>query len=190
MKYAVVDIEGNGGTPPEIIEIAVVLVNDGALTKRKTSLVRPKNKITPRAQRIHGITNDDVVDAPWWNAVASDFGSLFCERVLVAHNANVELRCLSRQRLSYWPPSGYLDTLPIARDCFSYSTYTLQGLLQELKLDPHQHGVETEYHRAEYDAVGTALLLLHLGQVIDLRSYIQPIPEKYGGEPCGQQRLL
>lgn len=60
---AVVDVEGNGQNPPEVIEIAIIPVAGTVVSPGDTRswLVKPKNPITPIVtHKVHGITNDDV----------------------------------------------------------------------------------------------------------------------------------
>lgn len=59
----VVDVEGNGQQPPEIIEIAALPIDDGQLGPATTWLVKPRKPISPIVTRkVHGIRNADVAD--------------------------------------------------------------------------------------------------------------------------------
>ncbi|MGW4720935.1 3'-5' exonuclease [Nocardia sp. NPDC004260] len=65
--FAVVDVEGNGQTPPEIIEIAILPVSGATVgvDDMRSWLVRPARPITPIVTRkVHGITNADVAECP------------------------------------------------------------------------------------------------------------------------------
>ncbi|MFF1957862.1 exonuclease domain-containing protein [Streptomyces sp. NPDC058220] len=61
LSYAVVDVEGNGQQPPDLVELAVVPIVGGVIGEPVSWLMRPDHAITPMAQGIHGITNRDVV---------------------------------------------------------------------------------------------------------------------------------
>ena len=62
--YVVVDVEGNGARPPELVELTVVPIERGVIGSASTWLVRPPAPISDRARRIHGITDADVASAP------------------------------------------------------------------------------------------------------------------------------
>ncbi|MBF6234395.1 hypothetical protein [Nocardia farcinica] len=56
-QFAVVDVEGNGRTPPEIIEIAILPVfrDDVFVHEMLSWLIRPERPITPIVTRkVHG----------------------------------------------------------------------------------------------------------------------------------------
>lgn len=62
LRYAVVDVEGNGQQPPDLVELAVVPVVDGKIGTPMSWLVKPARPIKYFATRIHGITNQDVAE--------------------------------------------------------------------------------------------------------------------------------
>jgi exodeoxyribonuclease X len=64
VRYAVVDVEGDGQQPPDLVELAVVPIVGGIIGCPACWLVKPARPISPRATRIHGLTNQDVADAP------------------------------------------------------------------------------------------------------------------------------
>jgi hypothetical protein len=64
LTYVVVDVEGNGQQPPDLVELAVVPIVAGVIEEPRSWLVRPDQPITPFARRIHGITNEQVAEAP------------------------------------------------------------------------------------------------------------------------------
>ena len=60
-----VDVEGSGKSPPEIVELAIAEMKGLTLTgRRKHWRFKPKKGISPMASHIHGIWDEDVVDAP------------------------------------------------------------------------------------------------------------------------------
>jgi exodeoxyribonuclease X len=56
LRYAVVDVEGNGQQPPDLVELAVVPIVGGVIGEPTTWLVKPERPIKYSATRIHGIT--------------------------------------------------------------------------------------------------------------------------------------
>ncbi|MFD7659961.1 exonuclease domain-containing protein [Actinosynnema sp. NPDC059797] len=158
----VVDVEGNGGQPPRIVEIAVLAV-DGPVTAGdvRTWLVKPAESITIHARRVHGIDNRDVAGAPSWEAVAGEVAPLLEGRVLLGHNAATEYRVLGAH-LPDWRPPMVLDTLRLARHVWSgLPGYGLDKLAAHAGLEIG--GVDGQRpHRAGYDTWCTWLLFLAL----------------------------
>jgi DNA polymerase III epsilon subunit-like protein len=160
-SIAVVDIEGNGQRPPEIVELAVVPIDGGTVGSYRSWLVRPPRPITALVtERVHGISNEDVADAPEWAEVAHEVSQALEGRILVAHNAGVERKLLARYLPGYQPPH-VVDTLALARKYWP----TLPGHgLSEL-IEARGIRVTSRYgqrHRAGYDAYATAQLFLQL----------------------------
>ncbi len=91
--FWVVDVEGNGGSPPQIVEMAMVEVRNLQLTGKQLHwLIRPKEPIQPAVTRIHGLTDADVADAPTMEDIADDVLTWLNNTVIVGHNVRVELR--------------------------------------------------------------------------------------------------
>ncbi|PSL51408.1 DNA polymerase-3 subunit epsilon [Saccharothrix carnea] len=148
---AVVDVEGNGGRPPEIVEIAVLPVDGPVMGgDLRTWLVRPATPITAFARRIHGIGNDDVERKPPWHGVAREVERLLTGRTLVAHNASTDYAVLSAH-LPGWRPPMVLDTLKLARHVWpELPGHSLDKLVAHIGLDTGGIG-EQRPHRAGYD---------------------------------------
>ncbi|MEU8203390.1 3'-5' exonuclease [Streptosporangium sp. NPDC049046] len=156
----VVDVEGNGATPPDLVEVAAVHIADGRPVPTLCTLVRPPRPITSFATRVHRITNHDVAEAPRWEQVAPAFQTSLQGAWIAAHNAHVDYAALSRH-LPDWEPAGVIDTLRLARAIYPDAPgYGLDALLTytAIPLD----GLSGSRHRADFDAYTTALLLLDL----------------------------
>lgn len=99
LPLAVVDLETTGLDPKvnEIIEIAIVHCDpDGNPTgERFVSRVKPANGVD--ATWIHGITEDDVRDAPSFSDIAGTVVDMLAGRVVVAHNAYFDVRFLNHE---------------------------------------------------------------------------------------------
>jgi exodeoxyribonuclease X len=54
----VVDVEGNGQQPPDLVELAAVPITDGIIGEARSWLVRPDLPSTGFARKIHGISNE------------------------------------------------------------------------------------------------------------------------------------
>ena len=82
----------------EIIEIGIVDVNGITVFE---SLVRPKRKIPGDAVRIHGITDDDVANAPDWPMIHDRVASIIEGRHLIIYNANYDMQMLDQTVKQY-----------------------------------------------------------------------------------------
>jgi DNA polymerase III epsilon subunit-like protein len=162
LRFAVIDVEGNGQQPPEIIEIAVQPIDGLSVRQEPTVwLVKPDRPIAPIVTRkVHGIRNADVADAPTWPEIASDVAATLASRIPVAHNARVEYDVLRRQ-MPTWGPTVVLDTLKLARAVWpDLSSYSLDPLLDHAGV-PLSDELGRR-HRAGFDVRATALLFIVL----------------------------
>lgn len=168
-QLAVVDVEGNGQNPPEIIEISILPV-DGPVTTTalRSWLIKPHQPVTPLVTRkVHGITNADLADCPPWHEVAEEIDAQLCGRVLVAHNAAVERRVLAAH-LPAWNPPLILDTLRLAKSVWrGLKSYALDKLIEREQLETVVVAGQG-YHRAGYDTWAAWQLLCALVEDGDL----------------------
>ncbi|GAA2862657.1 exonuclease domain-containing protein [Nonomuraea rubra] len=166
-RYAVVDVEGNGQRPPDLVELAIVLIDDGEIGEPLTWLVKPPSPITPLARRIHGISNEQVASAPLAAEYASEIGAILEDTIFVAHNAHVDLGVLTRE-LRGFQPAIVIDTLKLARRRLpGRPSYKLGFLAEELKLTADMP-TGSKPHRAAYDALVCARLLAHIADGAEL----------------------
>jgi DNA polymerase III epsilon subunit family exonuclease len=162
--YAVVDVEGNGQRPPDLVEIAIVAIKGGLIGRPKSWLVRPPRPITPMARRLHKITDDQVVDAPAVADIEAELLQSLSDKVFVAHNAHVDLGVLGvlGRELPAFQPARVVDTLKLARRLLpGRDSYTLGALVDAFGL-ARGLPVDLVPHRATYDALVCARLLAHL----------------------------
>lgn len=157
LNYVVVDVEGNGQQPPDLVELAAVPIVGGVIGEPVSWLVRPDTPITPMARRIHGITNEAVADAPVFADIKDEVLRVLDESVLVAHNAHVDVAVIGR-KLADWQRPEVFDTLKLTRRFVpDQMSHRLGSLVEAFKL---AEGLSPELkpHRATYDAVVTARL--------------------------------
>jgi exodeoxyribonuclease X len=167
-RIVVVDVEGNGQRPPEIVELAAVTIQDGVVAAPRSWLVHPTRPITPLVtHKVHGIRNADVADAPPFEAIRDDVTALLSGAWFAAHNARIEHDLLAPQ-LPGWSPRGVLDTLRLARMLWpGRPRYNLDALIEREHLDLTAVAATSQRHRAAYDAYATAQLLLRLVEDLD-----------------------
>lgn len=127
LTYLVVDVEGNGQQPPDLVELAAVPIVGGTIGEPRCWLVKPELPIKYFATRIHGVSNKDVADAPMFEAIKDEVLSALEADALVARNAHIDVGVLER-KLGNWKTPEVFDTLKLARrllpDAGSYSSAT------------------------------------------------------------------
>jgi len=156
--FAVVDIETTGFAlhrSDRIVEIAIVQADPAGLaTARWSTLVNPLRH--PGPTHIHGITPEDLVDAPTWGQIADWVSDQLAGRIVVAHNVGFDLSFINLEfeRADIDPPAWpLLDTLELAAHVGSHVDRSLHGCCKSA-------GVTLENpHTAAGDAVATATLL-------------------------------
>jgi len=133
----------------EIVEIAAVRVERGKEVERFSSLVRPARAIHPKAQETHGISADEVKDAPAFDEVWPRFRAFVGDLALVAHNAQrFDVPVLRRmvEPLGGAEELRVFDTLPLAH-ALSGDSAKLEALAERFGIDAGRA------HRALDDAV-------------------------------------
>jgi exodeoxyribonuclease X len=160
-RYVVVDVEGNGAQPPDLVELAAVPIIGGVVGEPSTWLVRPETPITGFARRIHGISNTAVADAPVFADIKDDVLRSLDADGIVAHNAHVDVGILQR-KLGDWECPEVFDTLALARRLLpDAGSHRLGALVETFHLADGLADALTP-HRASYDAIVTARLFVRL----------------------------
>lgn len=160
----VVDVEGNGGTPPEIVELAMVQVSALKVTDaQRHYFVQPSAPISSHATRIHGITNEDVSTAPTFADIEDDVSRWLDGAAIVGHNVKVEVEILKRS-LPDWSPTKAIDTLRLSRAVLpnlkSHSLASVGDHLGHTAAAQIRSG--RDHHSALFDATLTALVFIDL----------------------------
>ena len=179
LTYVAVDVEGNGQQPPDLVELAAVPIVAGVVGEPASWLVKPKTSIKHFAARIHGLTNDDVADAPVFEEIRGQVLHALNAPALVAHNAHVDVDVLRRE-LRDWETPEVFDTLKLARRLIpGQRSYKLGALAAALKLaEGLPDGLSA--HRASYDALVAARLF------VELARRTSSLEELRGASPGGE----
>ncbi|SMB97896.1 ATP-dependent DNA helicase DinG [Thermanaeromonas toyohensis ToBE] len=153
--YVVVDLETTGLDPSQdtILEMAALRFEEGRLVQQFSTLVNPRKPIPPHIQRLTGIKEDMVSEAPFLEEVLPNFLSLLQGATVIAHNAPFDMAFLAKASGSLWE-GPILDTLELSRILFPwFPSHKLHVLARHFNIDL------AEQHRALSDAKATAQLL-------------------------------
>ena len=149
-RLAFIDLETTGANPvrDRITEIGVVAVDGDRVTTWST-LVNPERPIAEFIQRLTGIHDAMVADAPTFAQVADELAERLQVRLFIAHNARFDHGFVKSeyQRLGQRFRADVLCTVRLSRRLFpEYPRHNLDSLVA-------RHGLQTgDRHRALADA--------------------------------------
>ena len=193
-RFAAFDLETTGTDTDNdrIIEIGLVVFDNGEVVDRYEQLVNPERDIPDEVAAITGISNDDVKDAPPLREVLDELIRRVTDQVLLAYNHEFDLGILRSELARHdrhnvdLPPC--LDPFPLAWEYLKD-----QGLIPNAQL-----GTVAEYmripldtaHRAVHDAEATGHIMLKfpdfavlpdkLGALLQLqRALVQKVNEAF-----------
>lgn len=160
-NYVAIDLETTGlDDQAEIIEIALVKVENNVIKEEWQQLICPSSDIPEDIQILTGISNEMVIDKPLWKDVEEKVLSFLGNNLLVAHNASFDKRILENN-LGKDIENIWLDTCELAKITLpTLSSYKLKSLLEFFDLDSQ------ELHRALKDAQMTTRLLENLIEIL------------------------
>lgn len=157
--FVVFDLETTGFSPVNnrIIEIGAVKVEGGEITGRYSAFVNPDVPIPFEIEKLTGINDAMVMEAPTIDTVLPEFFAFCQDAVLVAHNANFDMGFITEnaERLGLQREYTYVDTVGIARVLLPHQAkHTLDAVAKTLGISLENH------HRAVDDAEATAEIFL------------------------------
>nr|WP_246366867.1 ATP-dependent DNA helicase DinG [Paraliobacillus salinarum] len=171
-KYIIVDLETTGHKPrngDRMIEIGIVVLEEGSIVNQYTTLINPNVEITPFIENLTGISNSHVQQAPSFEEVALEIRAYFQEGYFVAHNVPFDLGFLNAEfeRVGIETIQlPILDTVELSRILLPQApSYKLEHLGKQLSL------THDAPHRALSDALVTAHLLNFLLEKLARKPY-------------------
>lgn len=189
LPVVAIDTETTGRDPTtdRVVEVACVRWERGAITLRKSWLVNPGRPIPKEASDVHGISDDDVKDAPTFADILPELLEALEGAIPLAYNAEFDRKQLLAElgRLAHpaSPPPAFqknaewLDPLVWARELHKLEkSRALGDVAQRL-------GIElTQAHRATNDAEAALNVFVRFQE--DPR-----LPKTYGAFLQEQRRL-
>lgn len=153
ITFTAFDFETTGLSPVSdgICEIGAVQFRNGEVVDTFQALTNPGVKISPDAQAVSGLSNEQVANAPEVGVVLPDFLGFAKDTVMIAHNAEFDmgfLRVALQKHSLPEIPNIIIDTQALAQKAFPRRrSYSLQALAEHLGVDPGSA------HRALDDAL-------------------------------------
>lgn len=184
MLYAIVDIETTGSYAAAngITEIGIVIHDGKEVINFYETLVNPQISIPYFIQKLTGINDEMVANAPTFEEIAGQVYELLQDKIFVAHNVNFDYSFVKYQldKCGYELNTKKLCTVRLSRKVLpGLPGYSLGKLTQHLGI------THTMHHRAGGDALATADLLAliikndsrsEIRKMLKGKSYEQYIP--------------
>lgn len=152
----IVDVETTGldYTREKIIEFAGVKLVNGKIKETFETLINPHHHIRKSSQAIHGISEDDLKDAPEEEEIYPEIFGFLEDATIVAHNAVFDFSFLNKtsKRLYNKPlENNYIDTQMMFKEVYpQYESCGLDCLVSVFGASNEQR------HRAMGDAMALA----------------------------------
>ncbi|WP_421409797.1 bifunctional DnaQ family exonuclease/ATP-dependent helicase [Streptococcus suis] len=163
-RYAVVDLEATGtGTDAKIIQIGIVLVENGEIIDSYATDINPYELLDDHIKNLTGITDQQLSQAPDFGQVASTIYDLIGDAIFVAHNVKFDANLLAEALFfeGYELLTPRVDTVELSQLFFpTFEKYSLGNLAEHLELGLDQA------HTAISDAMATARLLIKIQEKI------------------------
>ena len=143
MREIVLDTETTGLSPEKgdrVVEIGCVeLINHVPSQNTFQVYLNPERDMDEGAQKIHGLTNEFLIDKPRFEEIAEDFISYIGNSKIIAHNASFDINFLNselvRVNKDKIPEERVVDTLKIAREKFPGARNSLDALCKRFLID-------------------------------------------------------
>lgn len=157
LKYSIIDIETTGASSRgnKITEIAIINMDGDKIVESFSSLIFPERSIPAQIQRLTGISNEMVADAPRFYELAKKIVQMTEGRVFVAHNVHFDYNFIQNEfrDLGYTFKRERLCTVRLARKILpGFASYSLGKLCDDMGIEINGR------HRAMGDASATARL--------------------------------
>jgi len=137
-------------TGDSICEVGAFKVRDRKIIDKFHSLVNPNRSMPDQAYDVHKISEEELKDAPYFEAIADKFVSFLGESVICAYNIKFDIGFINNHLKKFNRSPLELpavDILSMARDALKLPRYNLGATAEFLNIDCSQG-----LHRALGDA--------------------------------------
>ena len=168
-RFIVLDTETTGLEVEQghrIIEIGALLLEDRKKTDDHFHVyLNPERLIDEEAQKVHGISNKDLIDKPKFSDIANEFLEFINNSTLIIHNAPFDLGFLNNELnliSSSYPKLEEIceveDSLVIAREKYPGQRNSLDALTKRFDINNY----DRTFHGAMLDTNILADVYFHL----------------------------
>ena len=165
-KFIAIDVETTGLDlyNDKIIEISAVKFKNGKIIDQFTSFINPSKKIPSFIEKLTGISNDDVLDAPRFDEISNDLVDFIGNSPIVGHNIKFDIDFINSELkglFDLYNCNLICDTYYLSK-IFLYDihSYKLESLCNHFNININNS------HRAEDDAINTGYLFLKILNII------------------------
>lgn len=177
MNFVAIDFETASAKRHSAVSLALVVVRNDQIVDQFYTLLKPDTAFSNRNSQIHGIYEEDVVNAPTFKDIWPTIAPFFQEeKMVIAHNATFDVSVLKACLDYYALPDAHfqvLDTLKTSRklmpDLVNHKLNTVSDAL-DISLENH--------HNALADAIACAEILIRQGQLFGLEPLKQAVRYK------------
>jgi len=161
MDFISIDFEIANRNTNSACSLGMVFVQNNKVVDEKYFLIKPPtNYVDPSMSKVHGLTWNDLKDAPSFDDVWNEISRFFHDDIyIIAHNAQFDMNVLKNCLLAYNledPVFNYVCSIPIStRACRG------EGIPNSLKARTERFGITIDnHHNALSDAKAVAELVL------------------------------
>ena len=143
MREIVLDTETTGLSTKEghrIVEIGCIELKEQIPTKNFFHcLLNPEKKVSEDAFKIHGYSDEFLLNKKKFSEIAKDFLEFINDKKLIIHNADFDLSHLNNELTiigkDIIKKNRVIDTLELAREKFPGSAINLDSLCKKFRID-------------------------------------------------------
>ncbi len=168
--FTAIDFESATGYIPCSIGIAVVRNNE--IVNVENHLIKPIcfPYFQWYAQKIHGIHEKDVANAPTFDVLWPQIEQYFSDTMLIAHNAAFDINVLRKTLCHYKipkPQARYMCSYILARKVWKDNQKYSLDFLSE------QENIQLNHHHSDSDALACAKLFLREAEILNSEDFAQ-----------------
>jgi DNA polymerase III subunit epsilon len=156
--FVAIDFETANYERGSACSIGLVKIRNNEIIAKECRLINPQTYfLDDFTENIHGITADDVKDAPLFDVVWGELSPLLVNAdFIAAHNApfdrSVLYKCCDKYKIKP-PTQKFVCTVKIARACWKLKPAALTNVCSHL-------GIKLNHHQALSDALACAKIVI------------------------------
>ena len=146
----------------KVIEIGIVELIDNVLTQNYFhEYINPEMNISLSAQKVHGISNEFLIEKPTFSKIAKKFLDFIKDDTIIIHNAEFDTNFINKELQNCGLnniKNSIIDTIKIAKKEFPGQTVNLDSLCKKLNVK----NIRQNFHGALLDATLLSKVYLRL----------------------------